>query len=54
MALPLLAGAVISQLSQAGARTDFAYRMGFGAVAAVLLVSALCYLAVPDRRPSGG
>ena len=53
MALPLLAGTVISQLSQAGTRTDFAYRMGFGAVATVLLVCALCYLAVPDRRPHG-
>jgi MFS family permease len=51
MALPLLAGAVISQLAQGGPRTDFTYRMGFGAVAIVLLVSALCYLAVPDRRP---
>lgn len=51
MALPLLAGAVISQLSQGGPRTDFVYRMGFGAVAAVLLLSVLCYLAVPDKRP---
>ena len=51
MALPLLAGAVISQLAQGGPRTDFVYRMGFGAVAVVLLVSALCYLAVPDKRP---
>jgi predicted MFS family arabinose efflux permease len=54
MALPLLAGGVISQLSQGGPRTDFVYRMGFGAVAAVLLLCALCYLAVPDRRPHGG
>jgi MFS family permease len=51
MVLPLLAGAVISHLSQCGLRTDFVYRMGFGAVAAVLVVSMLCYLAVPDRRP---
>jgi predicted MFS family arabinose efflux permease len=51
MALPLLAGAVISHFSQGGPRTDFVYRMGFGAVAAVLLLSVLCYLAVPDKRP---
>lgn len=53
MALPLLAGAVISRLSQGGPRTDFVYRMGFGAVAAVLALCVLCYLAVPDKRPRG-